>query len=70
MLQESYWANPVTAIDFRRETKETFMHVLTDSLKETLENAIRVSIAPVSIIISDMWSSYVGMEELMDMNCI
>ena len=51
-----------------RETKEIFMYAVPDRSKETLENAIRASVAPGSIIISDMWSSYIGIEELLGMN--
>lgn len=51
-----------------RETKEMFMYAVPDRTRATLETAIRASIAPGSIIISDMWASYNGIEELLDMN--
>ena len=48
--------------------KDVFMYVVPDRTKETFKNAIRVSVAPGSIIISDMWSSYTGIEEFLCMD--
>ena len=47
-----------------RETKEIFMYAVPDRSKETLHNAIRASVAPGSVVITDMWSSYSGIDEL------
>ena len=51
-----------------RETKDVFMYAVSDRTKERLKNAIRASVAPGFIIISDMWSSYTGMEGLLGIN--
>lgn len=45
-----------------RETKECFLYAVPDRRRETLEECIRISIRPGSIIMSDMWKSYSGIE--------
>ena len=51
-----------------RETKEVFMYAVPDRTAATLLDTIQVCIAPGSIIISDMWASYQGIETMIGRN--
>ena len=49
------------------ETKEVFMYAVPDRTVATLLDTIQACIAPGSIIISDMWASYQGIETMIGM---
>lgn len=51
-----------------RETKEVFMYAVPNRTKETLQQVIQESIMPGSVIISDMWPSYRGIENIAGMS--
>ncbi|GAA54984.1 hypothetical protein CLF_106302 [Clonorchis sinensis] len=51
-----------------RETKEVFTYAVPDRTAATLIDTIQACIAPGSIIISDMWAPYQGIEIMIDMN--
>ncbi|VDP66422.1 unnamed protein product [Echinostoma caproni] len=51
-----------------RETKEVFMYVVPDQTAATLMDTIQACSAPGSIIISDLWAPYQGIETMIDMN--
>lgn len=51
-----------------RETKECFLYTVPDRTRATLEECIKTSIRPGSIIISDMWKSYSGIQKMVGKN--
>ena len=50
-----------------RETKEVFMYAVPDRTVATLLDTIQACIAPGSIIISDVWAPYQGIETMIGM---
>ena len=68
ILGESFLSNGFSAGFAGKQRKYSCMYTVTDRSKETLENAIRASVTPGFIKISDMWSLYIGIEELLGMN--
>lgn len=47
-----------------RETKDCFMYVVPDRIKETLEETIVASIEPGTLNVSDKWKAYDGIPKI------
>ena len=47
-----------------RETRECFLVAVPDRRKETLQSVIKDFVRPKTIIVSDCWAAYQGIEEI------